>query len=211
MSFVHPLSALGEPERRGVPSLRDIAAREVAQQLAWDLGGEFHDRYVAMGPAVDGPFQLARANAIAQEAAGRRRDVADGDYIDAYEAVAFSPPGTHGPKNAAGLTASMRARKRLTQPDLRDPYYAKLQRRHERRASEWDPLPGQSTPGEADQPPWRLPQSFRRFLFAYLGLEEPAEPVAFRGDAARAVSDALLVGFETADALVRTAWHQFRV
>ena len=161
MSFVHPLSAMGQPLREeGPPSLRELAAASVARAMAQadDDPGWFgaginarrqYRQFEDLKGGLNGAFQLARADAIAQQAAEGKKNRVDQEYIRAYEDVMFTKPTTSGPKNEKGLTAQMRTRKRLMQPDLSDLYYAKVQRRNERSRPRQEPLPEALTPDEA--------------------------------------------------------------
>lgn len=212
MSFVNPLSALGEPEREGPQTLRALAARRVAEQLQTQIGRE---RFEAAGTAVDSAFQLARADAIAQEAAGLRRNQADRDYVGAYESVMFSAPRRIGPKNADGLTASMRARRRLMQNDLREPFYAKLRRLAARDQRLSDPVVQALTPEEVVHLSNPLPVGFLGFLCQYYHLPALGE-VLSRGGAV--ISPGRAAGFimeekglewATADRLVRIAYGRW--
>ena len=152
MSFVHPLSAMGQPLREDGPrSLRDLAAESVARTMA-HVGYKARQEYQEfedLKGGLDGAFQLARADAIAQQAAAGKKNKTDQEYITAYEDVMFSPPTSSGPVNGDGLTAQLRTRKRLMQPDLRDMYFAKVQRRSDRRKPRWEPLPEAMTPVDA--------------------------------------------------------------
>ena len=152
MSFVHPLSAMGQPLREeGPPSLRELAAVSVARTLVQDgrRARQEYQEFEDLKGGLDGAFQLARADAIAQQAAEGKKNRVDQEYIRAYEDVMFTKPTTSGPKNEKGLTAQMRTRKRLMQPDLSDLYYAKVQRRNERSRPRQEPLPEALTPEEA--------------------------------------------------------------
>ena len=203
MSFVNPLSALGEPEREGLPTLRELAARSVAEQLQTRTGA---DRYRAAGASVDSPFQLARADAIAQEAAGFRKNRANGDYVQAYGTVMFSQPRRIGPKNDNGLTAQMRSRKRLMQTDLSAPYYAKLRRLAARDHRLPDPLAQALTPEERATPrlPNPLPAAFVGYLCQYYNL--PGSGVLSPVRAAGIIMEEKDVEWATAEKLVRIAW-----
>ena len=179
MSFVHPLSAMGQPLREeGPPSLRELAAASVAQTMA--QGGrralqEFQELEDLKG-GLNGAFQLARADAIAQQAAEIKKNRADQEFITAYEGVMFAKTRTRGPRNEKGMTAQMRTRKRLMQPDLSDLYYAKKQRRVDRNNVGPEYLPVALTPEEVRAQP-HLPLGtdgeFGAHVAGYLGFDEP--------------------------------------
>ena len=126
---------------------------------------------------LDGAFQLARADAIAQQAAARKKNRADQEFITAYEDVMFTKPSTYGqPRNEKGMTAQLRTRKRLMQPDLSDMYFAKVQRRMDRNNRRPDYVPEALTPEEMREMP-SLPlttdDEFGAHVAGYLGFDEP--------------------------------------
>lgn len=220
MSFVHPFRYMGEPEREvGPPSLQVFAARNVARQMQMQMqipARRAFEELEASKGGIESAFQKARADAIAQVAASTRKNEAAQDYIDAYEMVMFTPPQTEGPRDSSGLTASMRSRKRLMQADLRDPYYAKIQRlaNRDQEGGDTNWLPETLTPAElhADRRPYPgyFPEDFVRYLFQYYDAVRPPGPGhVWPSDAVRELAQQKHIDGFTAESLVELAHGQW--
>lgn len=218
MSLVHPLSFMGQERNNKVPTLRSLAAENVAKQLHYDYDDTVKARFQNINQTaggLNGAFQIARAEAIARQAANQKQNGVNDRFISGYQNRLFSPPEHGAAKDEEGLTAQMRGKKRLMGPYLSGMYFSKLQRRANRASQPWSALPQTPTPEEVDaafakKRGYRPGAEFFNFLAEYIGMEPGAgEWWLDTSDAMHGIANFLKIPTDTAKTLISSAWLKF--